>query len=598
MKTSKELKSLSLAAGGLIAVSMAINANATPTPVWLPDAATAGGLQHIIEVPILEPVEPTQLIIPSRIEREESEDDGPQITIDNFQLLEQLPGGQFIQVQDKKVLGVISAIKAERENQFTLNALQLLADEITNHYREQGAILATVYLPAQDVTGNTVKFHLLAGVLESVEPDGETKFSDMQLRRPFLSQLGKTVQKNAIESGLLTLLDFPGLDVSGVLEAGESVGSSKMVLSVEDGQKVQGSVYVDNQGSRYTGEIGLGASLSINNPFGLIDRLTLNAAIQNKPTTEGDKSVSPSYSGGISYTFRPFDPNYIFNIGYNSNKYEIGRELTELGFAGQTQSLTASVRKQLLRSRVSNSYVEAGFELKSSETTRDESVQSHDKLTNINVSIGYDHSDSLAGGGFSQGSMKLVKGLENTLGSRSNDDSEISRISLSGVAPVDFSKFQFNLARYQKITKNLNVAVKLQGQYSRDALVSIEQFGLGGANSVRAYSGAEYMADSAYYIGVEFITRAPGFADKAAFNDRTWGEVLQLSLFVDYAKGHKNDALANEIEDIELSGIGVGVRIMPAEGMVLDMSVAKPLGKIAAGNERDPQFFAKFKYDY
>lgn len=566
--------------------------------VDLPDAASPGGVQRPIEPLPIEPTETQGFAIPPRIEREEN-DTGPTFTITKIKLLERFPDNVFKKIDDQVIQEMIAQVIETRDNVFNLGRLQALADQLTNYYREKGSILATVYLPAQDVVDESVELHLLQGVLEGVEIEGESKYSDSQLEKAFENQLDKVVNKESLESGLLTLLDYPGVNISGTLRPGDALGAAKIALEVQPGEKYSATVFTDNYGSRYTGENGIGGAVTINNLLGYADILTLNAAVQKKPSVEGEKKINHSLSGGLNYSFRPFDPSYIVSVGYSASRYEIGRELSELGFEGSTKNGSIKVRKQLKRSRTSNQYLEAGLELKSAKTLRDDKVQSHDRLTNIVLEAGFDHIDSFAGGGYNQGSVTVVSGLDNVLGSLSNADSDISRTGQSGPAPIDFKKLKFNFSRYQKINDELSVALKMQGQYSNDALVSVEQFGLGGINNVKAYSGAEFMADKAVYLGAELIARAPGFSQKPAFNDRTWGEVLQVSMFVDYAKGYKNDALENEDASATLKGVGVGLRLTPAKGVSFNLSVAKPLGgSAAAKNGRNPQIFARLQYSF
>jgi len=560
-----------------------------------PDAATPGGVSS---APIKLPGKPEaelNLAIPPRKDRPIDLDSGPVIGLDTIKLFEITTSGEKKSVDDAEVSALVQKALEQNEDGLTLGQLQQLADDISNNFRAQGLILATAYLPAQDVVNRSVELHVLPGVLEDVLPEGEAGYTDEQLKRAFKDSIGRPLDKESIEEGLLTVLDYPGIAVTGVLEPGTSKGTTKMALSVEPKERYRGIVYVDNNGSRYSGEERLGAGVTVNNPFGLIDQLDLSATVQNKPDVDGSRSVDNALYGGVTYTFRPIDPSYIFGVGYNHNQYDVGRELASLGFSGETSEGRVFIRKQLQRSRTDNSYIQLDLEVKESETTKSGLVQNEDKLTNLVFSYGFDRSDRLGSAGFTEGRVSLVQGIEDFLGSSENGDSQISRQTDDGAAPINFTKFEFNVTRYQRVMDNLTFVAKFNGQYTNDPLVSTEQFGLGGISSVRAYSGAEYMADKGAYLGLELVVNAP---DKPAFNGRTWNEMLRFSAFVDYALGVKNDALSNEIEDTELSGVGFGVHFNPVPAWNANLTVSTPIGNTDAANGRDPQIFADIAYSF
>lgn len=287
---------------------------------------------------------------------------------------------------------------------------------------------------------------------------------------------------------------------------------------------------------------------------------------------------------------RPFDPDYEFSVAYAENQYDIGRELASFGFEGKTRRTSLGVKKQLQRSRTFNDSVSLALDLNDAQVTREGELESRDKLTTAELKYNADFTDGLMGGGFSAFEVSYTRGLENTLGSFRNGDERISRLSADGRAPVDFSKFNLSVSRYQRFIADTSLRGRFSLQYSNDPLVSLEQFAIGGADSVRAYPGAEFMADKGYFASVEWIVPAPFFSDTPAFGGRTWGDVLQLSVFYDYGRGVKNDVLSNETEDQTLDGYGLGVRFAPLKNVELNFSVAKALAE-EPSNEREPQIF-------
>src|SRR5262249_23027914 len=91
--------------------------------------------------------------------------------------------------------------------------------------------------------------------------------------------------------------------------------------------------------------------------------------------------------------------------------------------------------------------------------------------------------------------------------------SQVSRLRAIG----EFNKIAVQLQRLQRITQYTSLMLRLDGQYSSDPLVSLEQFSMGGPDSVRAYPVAEVLAEKGGVASAELIVGAPGFASRPAF---------------------------------------------------------------------------------
>ncbi|VFN04659.1 MAG: hypothetical protein BECKG1743D_GA0114223_109501 [Candidatus Kentron sp. G] len=78
-----------------------------------------------------------------------------------------------------------------------------------------------------------------------------------------------------------------------------------------------------------------------------------------------------------------------------------------------------------------------------------------------------------------------------------------------------------------------------------------------------AHGVSGYGTDSSFLASLEWRLNAPGFADRPAFRNLTWGDVLQVSFFADYGKTLSRasmpiDAMWIEPCERQLSGAGFG----------------------------------------
>jgi len=118
---------------------------------------------------------------------------------------------------------------------------------------------------------------------------------------------------------------------------------------------------------------------------------------------------------------------------------------------------------------------------------------------------------------------------------------------------------------------------------------------MGGPDSVRAYPVAEVLAEKGGVASLELILGAPGFANRPAFGSNTWGQVLQFSLFADYATGELNQPLvAAQDRNSDLAGAGLAVQFSLPGRVFARLDVATPLTSTEPGNGRDPQFYFRF----
>ena len=140
--------------------------------------------------------------------------------------------------------------------------------------------------------------------------------------------------------------------------------------------------------------------------------------------------------------------------------------------------------------------------------------------------------------------------------------------------------------------------MRLEGQYSNSLLTSLEQFSIGGPNSVRAFNISERLTDSAFFASFEWTVNAPGFADAEAFSGLTWGQVLRVSFFSDFAWGFKNDpTIGIEESTVELSGFGGALAFNLPGQFSARLQLAHPFGKKTRGGEdKSSKWWFDFSY--
>jgi len=546
---------------------------------------------HILTVPRV----PSDLIITPVLDRPLDIDDGPQVTVESFQLEGfrdiDKHGIKLIEIED-----ILEKARKKRNNIFTIGQLQVVVDEITTYYRSHGLILAQALLPAQDVKRGKVLISLLEGRIAKIVIEGNLRYSTELLTKPFNNQLNKTVVSSEVEQGLFTLSDLPGLQIYGLFRPGTEVGTTELLLKVEDEEPYIASVRLDNHGSRMSGKHRVVGDITINNPSGLGDQLYFQA----QKTFDPDEA----WFGRISYNFPIINHNYRMGASFSRNDYNIGYKLKELDFSGVTEDFDFFIERKIIRSRSKNLSLKLSMELRQYQLERDGSLEKEDDLTVVRIQLAYDNLDTVLkpylGGGLNLLSFDYSQGIKDLFGSMEDNEDLVSRVGNNNKkASGYFEKFELTAVRLQqldKLAKGHSVLLKFAWQYSPNMLVPMEQFSLGGPSSVRAYPASEYLGDKGFFLSAEYLVSAPGFSDQAAFKGRTWGEILQFSLFYDFGAVWRHSPAQGEDSYMDLAGFGIGLHLnMPGE-FEAHLTVATPNTPEDATNEHHPQIFGSFKY--
>lgn len=104
------------------------------------------------------------------------------------------------------------------------------------------------------------------------------------------------------------------------------------------------------------------------------------------------------------------------------------------------------------------------------------------------------------------------------------------------------------------------VYFKFGGQWINDVLVLLEQFVIGGLDSVCVYLIVDGLSDCGYYVLLEYYVDVLGFGDKVLlFYVCLWCELLELEVFVDYVCGFFVGVDCGVIDVVIFKGVGVGL---------------------------------------
>jgi hemolysin activation/secretion protein len=574
-----------------IAVSVAFLLYGASAHAQVPPGATPGGAlpRNTQQAPAAPAAGGELFSIPRVTERPLGVEEGPRVLVQSFRL----DGATDRPEEGLRVADLQAVLDKARAEQpatgFTVNQLQGVADKISEIYHQKGFILAQAFIPAQSVRNGQVIVQVLEGRLSGVTVEGNKSYSSRALLRPFTPIIGSPVEKDTIESALLTLTNYPGVSAVGVLGAGQDVGTTNLTVRVQREDPFELDASVDNEGSRFAGKNRGQLSASFNDLAGIADRLRVYGLYA---FDRQDSSANGIY-GGVSYDAPVFSPRDSLHVAYSHNAYEVGNvsaDIAALDSKGSSDIAELGYRHAFMPSRLGSSSVGLTAAKKDAVFRQLHTDRFEDKLSTLTLDYDWNRIDTRFRG-INQFTLAYSHGFKGVAGALDDYDTTAAVPASRFGATGDFDKVTLNAQRLQRVFGSVSFLLRVNGQYSSDRLVSLEQVSIGGPDSVRAYPVAEVLADKGGTATGELILGAPGFADKPAFGNRTWGQVLQISFFFDYGLGEINDPLSNQPGTIHLAGYGGALQFNLPGRSFARLDVAKPTTDAEPTSGKDTQYY-------
>ncbi|MCZ6470937.1 MAG: hypothetical protein O6649_06230, partial [Gammaproteobacteria bacterium] len=518
----------------------------------------------------------------------ESDADAPRMLVRGFRIQGVQPREELGITQQSIEQLVISEaqklVAGAAARGFTLSMFETLTRSISRFYRERGFFLARAYIPEQKVNDGVVTINIVEGFLDQVVFLGNQRYSDDQLNDLFDDLIGEPVFLEDIERAIFIANDFPGLEASALFGPGLKPGSAAIQLNTREDPS-SGFLSWDNYGSIYTGEQRLWGNYRVNNLFGQADLVNTNLVYTLDPQN--------SLYFDVSYQQPVLNNDFLAGGGYSFNTFDVGGNLADLKINGESSILNGYMTYIYRRKRTERMSATLDLSLKSAESKVIDTLDSLDKLTVLSAQALYQGTSWSGAGAYQQLSATLSLGLAGILGAMDSDGDGLSgRLGGSGnLAGGDFSKINIDYLYLRQIAALQSLFFRLSLQKSSDLLTSLEQFSLGGPDTVRAYPVAEALVDDALLVSVEWRADASPDIPQAFFNG------LQYLVFFDYAKGSLNDPLNNDIASVTLSGIGFGVELEPYKKFGMKVQIAFATGDESSDNQSLP-FYFRFWYDF
>jgi hemolysin activation/secretion protein len=461
--------------------------------------------------------------------------------------------------------------------------LQVLRRQLTMLYVNRGYINSGVVIPEQVPVNGKLVLQALEGKLVSVFLNQKSSLDENYIASQISKEVTQPLSLESIEKGIRRLEINPLIRrVDGRLLPGERIGEAKLGLKVEENNPFSVTTILDNHESPSVGAERGSLILEHLNLTDHRDELRFSVA-----ATEGLRKAS------VGYQLPFWNDQMRFGFNYERGSSEVvERPFDDLDIEGDTESAALSLdyhfvdrldRKVSLLSGIDYAYSET--ELLNQPYSFSSGAQDGE-TTSASLRLGVEwverwQSHLLA-------LRTSVRRGVDWLGSTMIEDGSTSR-DLDTGAEVPDSRFTVFLAQAQWANRlnflNSQLLLNLAWQQSRDPLLSVDKFAIGGNHTVRGFRENALLRDSGAYTNLEW--RVPLLRESPGWS--SW-ELTAIPFF-DYGRSWDKDDHLSTHTAATLTSVGIGLTAAPMDDLYMELFYGKQLkdDDYQPGQEHDLQ---------
>jgi hemolysin activation/secretion protein len=460
-----------------------------------------------------------------------------------------------------------------------IDAVELARAALETAFRDAGYPMVVVNLPEQRVVSGIVRLEVLEGRVGRLKVSGSRYFSLDGIRAAVPSlQPGKIIDLEQAR-GEVNALNRLSSDLAAtpVMKPGRDPGSVDVDLRIKDKLPVSASMEVNNQHSPGTKELRTSVEFGFNNLW------------------------QKAHSFSLQYQFTPEDPSQVSVLvgTYLMPVNDRRDRLALYAVKSESDVPAASVLSVLGKGQIFGARYVAllpapsgyshsgsfGLDYKDFDDTIVVTAGGDNPQTGIDYilfSAGY-------AGTFHQPKNTTRFGVGANFGVNgiANEFDEFFDKRLITLTEEANPNFFYLTANLESVWNwdGFEFRTSLEGQYTEDLLISNEQFGIGGVDSVRGYRQTEQLADRGWVARVELKTPEL-LPDKWVFER---GLSARLVSFYDLAEATLVATAPDQDDVFRLAGTGLGIEMNFLDRIDAGAYWAVPLkdsGDIHSGEDR------------
>lgn len=428
-------------------------------------------------------------------------------------------------------------------------------------YRKRGFTLVKIVLPEQELNQGVVHLKVIETRIGKVRVAGNVFHSESNIRRsvPGLRD-GGVPNTEVLSTNLRIANENPSKKATLELKDGGGPGVIDGVVQVVDEKSWSAGAVLDNSGFDPSGRYHVTAQYQNFNLWGL------DHVFSAQYTTSADHPSNISvYGAGYHIPLYAIGDSLDFYASYSTiDAGTVSAGLVDLLVSGAGTVYGAHYNHELPRVGQYDSQLTAGFDHKAFRNDVEfNGQQLGGDVTVDPFSLSYVGQWALPGGNLNF----YLTAVRNVPGGAHGSDADFTA-ARSGASP-SYGLLRYGAGYTRMLPREWQMRLTLNGQSTHDALVPGEQFGVGGAASVRGLHEREVADDAGFAAGAELYT--PNIC-AAVGNAATRCTLLA---FIDDGHVSRNEALPGEEAHVSASSAGMGFRLTSGRTLSLQMDYGR-----------------------
>jgi hemolysin activation/secretion protein len=430
---------------------------------------------------------------------------------------------------------------------------------VTQLYTSHGYVTSGAVIPPQTLNDGVVRIQVVEGGLEAITVAGTQRLNPNYVRSRLAIASRKPLNSRRLLEALQLLQLNPLIQtVSADLSAGTRPGENLLAVRVVEAPSFHAQTAIDNDRSPSVGSLRRSLQVNEANLLGQGDGLTLSYA-----NTAGSNSLDAQYTLPLN----PRNGSLSFSASTSSNRV-IEEPFDQIDIAANSRSFDLTFRQPSHQTPAQEFAVGLTASRLESETSLlgepfslspGADAQGHTRITALRFFQEWtDRSSQSVFAVRSQFSLGL-----DALNSTINAEAPDSR----------FLAWRGQAQWVRLLAPDTLLLLRSDVQLADRGLVPLEQFSVGGQQSVRGYRQDALLADNGALVSAELripILRSPNATS-----------LLQVAPFVDFGTTWASSGQANS-DPASLLGVGLGLRWQQSDRLTARLDWGIPLISVSS----------------
>lgn len=445
------------------------------------------------------------------------------------------------------------------EEGITFDDLVRLRTAITKLYNNNDYVTSGAFIPNnQDLTQNTAYIQIVEGELEEIVIAGLNRLQAVYVRSRLQRNASKPLNQQRLQEALQLLQLNPLLErVNAELTVGSAPGRSKLLLELTEAPAFHAGVTFANSRSPSIGDLETSLFVIHDNLLGWGDRFSAEYGFAEGPDV---------YSFSYAIPVNALDGTLSFR--YSSNDSEIVEDdFADLGINSEAWTFSANFSQPLIKTPTTQFALGLGLDLRRSQTfiLDDEP---------FSFSVGPENGQSqvtilrFSQDWFNRSRNRVLAARSQFSFGIDAFDATVNDTGTDGRFFAWLGQFQW----VEQLPSRMLLVTRVGAQLTPDSLLPLEQFSIGGANTVRGYRENQLVADNGVVGTIEL--RIPVTANP---------NQLQIIPFFEAGTVWNNQQI--DPDPATIASVGLGLRSEVFSGLNVSLDYGIPL--ISVDNRGD-----------